>query len=111
MKFEFTLNPALQKETDKQIRKLLDAGDERSKQKALEIQKNLSQATEDINETTCQKNLSTENGTNSFFNILEDRYRDGDDLNITQIILNMTKEYSMWFSQAHETLYFCKNHE
>lgn len=109
--FEFVLNPAVHKETERQIKKLQESGDAKQMKRAEEIRANQLLPAEVINTASVQKKLSTDSGTISFFNILLDRYQEGDDLNIQEMIINLTKEYSLWFSQAHEALYVCKQHE
>lgn len=75
-----------------------DSGDPKLVKRAEEIRANQQLPAEVINTTSVQKKLSTDSGTVSFFNILLDRYQEGDDLNIQEMIINLTKENSLWFS-------------
>lgn len=106
--FDFCLNPAQLKETEKQIRRLTEAGD----LKQVEILRvNQSKPAEVINVHSVTKAPSSDSGAGAFFDMILERYREGDDVNVVEMIINLTKEHSVWFSQAHEALYACKFQE
>lgn len=105
LNFDFCLNPAQLKETEKAIKKLTEAGNLEEAEKLIQ---NQSKPSEVYTLKSIQKLLPTEQTAISFFEMLLDRYQEGDDQNIMHMITNMTMEHSLWFSQAHESLYVCK---
>lgn len=106
--FDFCLNPALLKETEKQIRKLTEAGNLKEAEQLIE---NQSKPPEVITLNSIQKHTPTESSAESFYDMIVDRYQEGDEQNMLHMITNMTREHSLWFSQAHEALYVCKFQE
>lgn len=40
--------------------------------------------------------------------MLIQNYKDDDEPNMLELMKNLCKENSIWFSQAHESLYVCK---
>lgn len=105
LNFDFCLNPAQLKETEKAIKKLTEAGNLEEAEKLIQ---NQNKPPEVYTLKSIQKILPNEQSAISFFEMLIDRYSEGDDQNIMHMITNMTKEHSLWFSQAHESLYVCK---
>jgi len=43
--------------------------------------------------------------------MLIERYKDEDQANMVELIVNLAREHAIWFSQAHESLYVCKYQE
>lgn len=37
------------------------------------------------------------------------RYVEQDEASMLELIINLSKEKSLWFSQAHESMYVCKD--
>jgi len=106
--FTFTLNPVEYKNAEKAIKKLADAGD--TKQADM-LRAEQAKPPVVISEQSCSRALAPENAINNYFNMLVDRYQNDDEANMLELITNLMKENSIWFSQAHETLYVCKFQE
>mmetsp|Transcript_33576 Transcript_33576/g.51649 ORF Transcript_33576/g.51649 Transcript_33576/m.51649 type:complete len:80 (-) Transcript_33576:965-1204(-) len=41
--------------------------------------------------------------------MLLERYTEQDDANLLELMINLVNEHQVWFSQAHEALYACKD--
>jgi hypothetical protein len=106
--FTFTLNPVEYKNAEKAIKKLADAGD--TKQADM-LRAEQAKPPVVISEQSCSRALAPEKAMNNYFNMLVDRYQNDDEANMLELITNLMKENSIWFSQAHETLYVCKFQE
>jgi len=76
LKFNFTMNPAALKETEKQIRKLTEAGDLKQVEA---IRKEQAKPAENINVTTITKGMSSDKGANNFFDMIVERYKEEDE--------------------------------
>ena len=95
LKFDFTLDPALLKETEKQIKKLTEAGD---MTQVAQIRLNQSMPAEVITENTMFKVMSSDQGSINYYNMLIERYKEEDEPNMLELIINQSNENSIWFS-------------
>lgn len=87
------------------MKKLADAGD--AKQVAL-LRKEQSKPSETITAKTITKSMQGDKGATKFFDMLVEKYGEEDEVNMLELMINLTKEHSLWFSQVHESLYTCK---
>ena len=51
-----------------------------------------------ITENTMVKTMSSDQGAINFYNMLIERYKDEDEPNMLELIINQSKENSIWFS-------------
>lgn len=63
---------------------------------------------ESLEPGTITKQMGSDAMANNFFDMLIERYQEGDENNMLALIKNLALENSIWFSQAHEALYVCK---
>lgn len=80
---------------EKMIKKLKDNGDT---EKAALFEKDLNQPAEEINTKTVSKKFTSDDAAIFFFDNLVDRYKKEEEKNMLELIKNVTKANSMWFS-------------
>ena len=103
--FLFTLNPPALKEQEKAIKKATEAGDAKLLKR---LQEDAAKPVESLEVDSVTKPEVSEVGARNFFEMLLDRYEEQDDTSCLELINNLCKEHSIWFSQGHEALYVCK---
>ena len=108
LEFQFTLNPPALKEYEKQLRRATDDGDVK---KLAQLKANEGKPIESVDAGSITKQIGSDSMANNFFDMLIERYQDEDENNMLALIKNLSMENSIWFSQAHESLYVCKFQE
>ena len=52
--------------------------------------------------------MTSDQGAINFFDMIIERYGEEDYANVIELIINLCKQYALWFSQAHEAMFVCK---
>ena len=87
------------------MKKAAEEGDKKTLQR---LEMEASQNKVSIEIETVAKDPPVVQGVQIFFNMLTESYANKDEESIINHIQNFSKEHTTWFSQAYESILFCK---